>query len=230
MVLPVKGGPGAKSRLGGPAAPRAALATAVALDCLDAVLAASRTAAAHVVTADPQVAARARDAGGRVVAESCPGAGLLAAVGDGVRAAAQAGGPVAVLLADLPCLRPRVLDDALAAVEGALARGAASVLVPDAEGTGTVLLAAADAERLHPRFGAGSAAAHAAAGALRLDLDAPRLRRDVDTPGELAQAQRLGVGPRTAAALAGSPPLAGSPGPAGGAGLRPRPGPARCPG
>ena len=36
MILPLKGGPTAKSRLGAPPL----LATAIALDCLDAVLAA----------------------------------------------------------------------------------------------------------------------------------------------------------------------------------------------
>jgi 2-phospho-L-lactate guanylyltransferase len=73
--------------------------------------------------------------------------------------------------------------------------------VPDADGSGTVLLAAPNAGDLRPAFGAGSAAAHVARGALRVDLDLPRLRCDVDTADDLRRAQELGVGPHTARAL-----------------------------
>ena len=76
------------------------------------------------------------------------------------------------------------------------------VFVPDAEGTGTVLLTALTADAMRPEFGADSAAAHQAAGAVRLDLDLPRLRRDVDTPADLQTAVELGVGPRTRSVLA----------------------------
>ena len=202
VVLPVKGGPRAKSRLEPLTGALPGLALALALDCLDAVLGASAVARAWVVTADPEVAARAAAQGAAVAPERRPGAGLLAAVADGVAAAGGSGGPVAVLLADLPSLRPSDLDAALAAAERALAAGAGEVLVPDAEGTGTVLLAAASALELRPRFGPGSAAAHAADGALAVGLDLPRLRRDADTPAELAEALALGAGPRTTA-LAG---------------------------
>jgi 2-phospho-L-lactate/phosphoenolpyruvate guanylyltransferase len=207
LVLPVKGGAGAKSRLRGALERRTAherLAAALAMDCLAAVLACSQVGVASVVTADAGTAAQVRALGARTVPESRPGAGLLAAVDDGLRACAPSA-PVAVLLADLPCLRPGDLAGALEAAEGALAGGAACAVVPDAEGTGTVLLAGPDPRRLRPRFGPASAAAHAADGACAVGLDLPRLRRDVDTPGELALAVALGVGPRTAAALADEP-------------------------
>jgi 2-phospho-L-lactate guanylyltransferase len=55
---------------------------------------------------------------------------------------------------------------------------------------------------LDPRFGPGSAAAHAASGARPLHGDWPTLRRDVDTDADLADAARLGLGPRTARLLA----------------------------
>ena len=80
----------------------------------------------------------------------------------------------------------------------------AAAFVPDAEGTGTVLLAANVPARLFPAFGPGSAARHEAGGAVRLDLDLPSLRRDVDTWEALQQALTLGVGPATAAVTAGS--------------------------
>jgi 2-phospho-L-lactate guanylyltransferase len=212
LVLPVKGGPTAKSRLGAPPA----LASAIALDCLDAVLGCPDVARAVVVTADDAAAAAARAAGADVVRESRPGAGLRAALDDGLAAAE---GPVAVLLADLPALRPADLSAALREAARAL-RGPdagpdagaggrddagdaapAMAFVPDADRTGTVLLAGLDPAAVRPAFGPGSAAEHARSGARRLDLSLPRLRRDVDTREDLATALALGVGPRTAAAV-----------------------------
>ena len=75
------------------------------------------------------------------------------------------------------------------------------VVVPDAEGSGTVLLAGRTPADLDPAFGPDSLTEHVRRGAVRLDLDLPRLRRDVDTPADLDQALALGVGPRTATAL-----------------------------
>jgi 2-phospho-L-lactate guanylyltransferase len=74
-------------------------------------------------------------------------------------------------------------------------------VVPDAAGTGTVLLTALAGHLLEPAFGAGSAARHGEAGPHRLDLDLPRLRTDVDDDRDLAAALELGVGPATAALL-----------------------------
>jgi 2-phospho-L-lactate guanylyltransferase len=196
VVLPLKGGTAAKSRLGAPAG----LATAIALDCLDAVLAADGVDAVVVVTADPLLAAAAIDAGASVRPESVAGAGLLAAVADGL---ADLPGRCAVLLADLPALRPQDLSQALTAAQHALRTEPAvpMAFVPDHEGSGTVLLAALSVAAMTPCFGPSSAHLHAAAGALRLDLDLPRLRRDVDTPADLDVATAQGLGPRTRAAL-----------------------------
>ena len=200
VILPLKGGPGAKSRLGAPSA----LATAIALDCLDAVLAAERVDAVVVVTPDPQLAAEAITAGARVQAESAPGGGLLAAVADGLRTVR---GRCAVLLGDLPALRPEDLGLALELAAGLLNRSPGGsrppmAFVPDAEGTGTVLLTALTPAAMRPSFGPASANAHQAVGALRMDVDLPRLRRDVDTQADLRTAIEFGVGPRTRAVLA----------------------------
>lgn len=193
VVVPVKGGPTAKSRLvAGAGHDHEALALALALDTLDAVAAAG-VAALVVVTRDPRVARATLDRGARVVPD--PGAGLNAAVEVGL-AAAVAASPdhgVAVLLGDLPALRPRELTDALAACADH-----ARAVVPDREGTGTVLLTARPPVRLRPEFGAGSAARHARH-ATRLDLDLPGLRSDVDDAEGLAAARVLGLGVRTAA-------------------------------
>jgi 2-phospho-L-lactate guanylyltransferase len=80
------------------------------------------------------------------------------------------------------------------------AAGWPEAFVPDAAGTGTTLYTARPGVAFQPRFGPGSAARHAAAGAAALLLpDAPGLRRDVDTPDDLRRAAALGLGPRTAA-------------------------------
>jgi len=199
VVLPLKGGPAAKSRLRGlPGVDD--LAHALTLDCLDAVLACTAVGRVTVVTADPITAAAARAVGAQVVAERRPGAGLVPAVLDGVRTAEPAR-PAAVLLGDLPALRPDDLAAALGAAAGVLAAlpRPPMVVVPDADQEGSVLLAAARPADLDPAFGAGSLREHERRGAVRLELDLPRLRRDVDTPADLRAALALGCGPRTTA-------------------------------
>jgi 2-phospho-L-lactate guanylyltransferase len=175
------------------------VALAMAMDCLEAVLACASVTRVVVVTGDDATHDAASRLGAAVVADPPAGGGLSAAVRAGL---ASVAGPAAVLLPDLPCLRADDLTRALEKVGEALACGASSAFVPDADGIGTVLLAGADPAAMRPRFGGASAAAHEADGATRLDLDLPRLRRDVDTPDALRQALQLRVGRRTAATLA----------------------------
>ena len=205
LVLPVKEVSLAKSRLA-PTAPlsRPDLARAVARDTLEAVCAALDPAQLVVVTSDEQARRAAEDRGAHVVPD--PGRGLNAAITAGWRADVHrdearpdGDGPShgwAALLGDLPAVRPADLREALAACAAY-----PSAVVPDAEGTGTVLLTGTVGEPL-PLFGPGSAERHAAAGAVRLELDLPRLRQDVDTWADLETALELGVGRHTAAALA----------------------------
>jgi 2-phospho-L-lactate guanylyltransferase len=199
LVLPVKGGALAKSRLGA----RPEVAAAIALDCLDAVLVCSTVGRVLVVTSDPAMRAAARALGAHVVPETRPGAGLVPAIVAGVRVASLGcAGPTAVLLADLPALRPEDLAVALAAVDAELGdERVPMAAVPDADGSGTVLLAARTPADLDPAFGPDSLAEHVRRGAAMLDLDLPGLRRDVDTPADLDAALALGVGPRTASAV-----------------------------
>ncbi len=93
-------------------------------------------------------------------------------------------GPLAALPADLPALRPAELTEALTLCT-------ARSFVPDADGTGTVLLAAPFGE-LNPLFGQGSAAAHERSGATPLPGRWPTLRRDVDTLADLEAVEALG--------------------------------------
>jgi 2-phospho-L-lactate guanylyltransferase len=193
VVLPVKGTERAKSRLQVPqGVSRRSLARAMALDALTAVLDSDAVGAVLVVTSDEETASAARAAGAQVVPD--PGRGLNAAVRRGA-GSLTGRGPVAVVLADVPAVRA---GDVTAALDECGRYDAA--FVPDAEGTGTVLLAAAEPALLHPDFGGASAQRHAAS-AKRLDLDLPRLRRDVDVAQSLQEAVTLGVGPRTAQAL-----------------------------
>ncbi|HEX2704227.1 MAG TPA: hypothetical protein VHM65_00575, partial [Candidatus Lustribacter sp.] len=131
-----------------------------------------------------------------VTAVPDPAAGLNAAVTAGLDSAAARWPEAAraVLLADVPALRPGDLASAL----GAAAAYPRS-FVPDHTGTGTVLLTARAGEPLVPHFGADSARRHTAAGAVRLDLDLPGLRTDVDDAASLALVLALGAGPRVAA-------------------------------
>lgn len=197
LVVPVKGGRLAKSRLHPPSGvAREELARALAADCLAACCAGMPPERVFVVTSDADVAALATALGARVVPD--PGRGLDAAAVAG-RDAAAAQDPeaaVGVLLGDLPALRP---EDLMAALDAAAAYPLA--IVPDADGTGTVLLTSLSAPRLAPAFGAGSAARHEAGGHTRLDLALARLRTDVDDDRGLAAAQALGVGPSTGAVL-----------------------------
>ncbi|WP_336923012.1 2-phospho-L-lactate guanylyltransferase [Aquipuribacter sp. SD81] len=199
VVLPVKGGPGAKSRLVPPGpARRADLARAVALDTVAAVLACRApdgpVADVVVVTADEPTAREHAALGARVVRD--PGSGLDAAVLAGA-ATARPDRPCAVLLADLPSLRPDELVETLAGCARLLAGGAGQVVVPDADGTGTSLLAASRPQSLRPSFGAGSAARHEALGARRLREAPWGVRHDVDTLAQLTELLEHGTGART---------------------------------
>ncbi|WP_328650595.1 2-phospho-L-lactate guanylyltransferase [Micromonospora sp. NBC_00330] len=203
VVVPVKRLAVAKSRLRGalPGVPHEELALALAADTLRAVLACPAVAEALVVTDDARVAAAARAAGARVLPDE-PDAGLNAAFRHG--AATAAAGWVAGITADVPALRPAELAGALLAAQNG--RQGVRRFLPDAPGTGTVLLTAGPGVPLDPRFGVGSAVAHAASGALPLDGDWPSLRRDVDTAADLTAAAALGLGPRTAALVTAGRP------------------------
>jgi 2-phospho-L-lactate guanylyltransferase len=73
--------------------------------------------------------------------------------------------------------------------------------IADAAGTGTVLLGVPEGFDLDPRFGEGSARAHADTGAIDITADWPGLRQDVDTEQDLCAVARIGPGPRTRALL-----------------------------
>jgi 2-phospho-L-lactate guanylyltransferase len=200
LVVPVKCQRTAKSRLHPPAGvARPELAHAIALDTITAALAAIAPAHLVVVTSDEHTAAFVRDQGAVVVPD--PGQGLNPAIRLGIDYVDRTlgTGPTAVLLGDIPALRPQDLIDALRAC----ARHPRA-LVPDASGAGTVLLTARSPRDLNPRFGPDSARRHSS-DCRRLDLELPALRTDVDDDLALSRAISLGVGWHTAVVL-GLPP------------------------
>jgi 2-phospho-L-lactate guanylyltransferase len=185
VVVPVKGTADAKSRLQA----GADLALAIALDTVQAAASAPGVSAVIVVT-HPSAAVAFDEVDAFVEMLEQPG--LDTAVAAGLATAATFAAPglgVAVMLGDLPALQPSELGTALAAA--ALVDRA---MVADATGTGTTLITARDGASHDPAFGAGSAAAHGAAGYVPLDVPVTSgLRRDVDTAEDLAAlAGRLG--------------------------------------
>lgn len=197
MVIPAKAPVRAKTRLAPHLddASRMALARAFAADTVSAALAAVSVVRVVVVGDDPSLAGAAEFLDELGLPERRTG--LTGAIAFGItHARATGAGNVAVLLGDVPCLRPDDLDEALAlAAEHPLA------FVPDADGTGTTLATAIADEPFEPHFGPDSAGEHARAGFVQLEASA-RLRRDVDTLAALEDAIALGTGAHTAHAVA----------------------------
>jgi 2-phospho-L-lactate/phosphoenolpyruvate guanylyltransferase len=188
VVVPVKQPLYAKSRLAEALGERrAGFALALAHDTVRAALSCEVVADVAVVTADERVAAVMKAEGAHIVDDGgAPG------LNDAITHALGTEPldiDAAVLLGDLPALTPEALQDALMR-----AARFDTAFVPDAAGTGTTLLCVRRGRILRPRFGAGSARAHAQGGAIEL-VDVPdSLRRDVDSLVDLAEAERIGLG------------------------------------
>lgn len=195
VVVPVKGGPAAKSRLRRQIDDEA-LVSSIVHDTLDVVAQVVGSDRVLVVTGDVEESAHARAAGFTVVSD--PGDGLNPACIAGVVSARERGaGAVAILLGDHPALTEDELRTALDT-----GSHHASFFVPDVEGSGTALVGTTAAGLPDLAFGPDSAAQHAALGHDRLDLDLPGLRHDVDDQESLRHAAaHLTLGPRTRDAL-----------------------------
>lgn len=192
VVIPVKHAADGKSRLQLPPSHRHAIIRAIAQDTIEAAAACDSVARVLVVTSDePLTAAVAACDGVDSVRDSATGLRASIELGLSVTGADRAR---AVLLGDLPALKPRELSVALArAARHDLA------FVPDADGSGTVLATARAGVPLRPIFGEDSAAAHRKAGFTELVLPAAwGLRRDLDTVAHLPALRRAGLGRHTA--------------------------------
>jgi len=201
LLVPVKPASRAKSRLASLGDDvRRSLVTAFAADTVSAALRTSCVGAVLVVTDDHELAATLRGVGAEVIPDGVAddlNESLVQAGAEAHRRWPELG--LAALCADLPALDPVELAQAL---EEASRHAAA--FVADAAGEGTTLVAALSPKDFTPSFGPGSREAHLTHGAHEVvEVDVPTLRRDVDTPADLREAVELGVGSRTASAVAG---------------------------
>ncbi len=188
VLVPVKDPDVGKSRLRVPEHLRPGVASAFALDTLHAARESELVAEVVVVTHDEAFAAVATEFGYDHVDDVAGGLNAsLVAAAEVIRTRRPGQRPVA-LCADLPSLRAADLTAALVSLPEN-----APAYVADADGTGTTMYAAPYAD-FEPQFGPGSAAAHAAAGAVAVIGELPTLRRDVDDEASLAAGLRLGVG------------------------------------
>lgn len=186
LMIPFKGGPTAKTRL--------LVDTPVVHGDLVRAFAADAAAAALACPLVDEVYAVTNDdfplAGVRILPDD--GAGDLN-VALSAAASRLEGSRIVAMVADLPCLTPDDLTDALGQVRG-------RAFVADHDGTGTTLLATTTGH-LVPAYGVDSARRHRESGAVPLVGALATLRHDVDTRTALREAITLGVGERTAAVL-----------------------------
>jgi 2-phospho-L-lactate guanylyltransferase len=200
IVIPVKAIRLAKTRLRGAPSDREALAKAFALDTARVVIDAVGVARVIFVAGDEETSNELLPLGCAVLLEDrTRGADPLnAAIMQGRKWAVKhfPHEPIAVVPSDLPSLTP-------AALQGFLLKSEAHRLsfCTDMESTGTTIFSAAVPQALRTAYGEHSALAHRTLGAVHIEDVDERARQDVDTIADLAKAQRLGVGPRTAAAM-----------------------------
>ncbi len=204
LIVAVKNLAAAKTRLSPLFADdeRPGLVLAMLIDTLTAALAVPAVGSLTVVTPDETAAAAVRELGGAVLMDPTP-PGHPDPLNNAVLAACDLVAPVTpnivVLQGDLPALRSAELAEAITA-----ARAYGRSFVADRPRTGTAALFGFGAAP-GPLLGAGSAGRHRDSGAVELTGEWPGLRCDIDTPEDLAEARRLGVGPATSAAVSGHP-------------------------
>ena len=192
-IVPIRSWSTGKSRLDLDDEARESLGRAFALDVMTVLNDSPRIGVVVVVSSDADV--RATFAGCDAVDDR--GRGLNDAVAQGcAHAQARGWSRIVVVPSDLPCLTVAALDDVLAMSEGHV-----HTYCPDADGDGTSLVISHDPATLVTSYGRGSSSAHRSAGLVPL-LGAPlEVRCDVDTLVHLREAQGLGVGQRTSAAI-----------------------------
>jgi 2-phospho-L-lactate guanylyltransferase len=178
----------AKTRLGLPSDEARRLAVRLAGSTVRAALAAETVGSVLVVTGDPGIAVDAVGAGAVVVTEPRP-LGINRAADLGRRRALELRphAPVAIIVADLPALRPSDVD---AVVTEFLGHGR-PLFVADAEGVGTTFLIHGPRRSLGYGFGRGSAAMHVRLGYQPARTSPYALCRDLDTPEDLADLAHL---------------------------------------
>jgi 2-phospho-L-lactate/phosphoenolpyruvate guanylyltransferase len=207
VLLPVKALDQAKRRLGAQSdPPHLDLVLGMLWDTIEALHGAAAVGDIYVVSPDSSLQAMQSNHGFTWIPEKGD-AGLNAAIAQGaawIHEHSVGSYGLLICTADLPCLTAADIDQILLA-----ARSNAISMVSDAAGTGTTMVLATDGTRLpteYPtHFGPRSCAAHVQQGAVNLSATygraLVRAERDVDTPVDLWDARRLGVGVWTSRAL-----------------------------
>jgi 2-phospho-L-lactate guanylyltransferase len=208
LIVAVKRLTAAKTRLAPifSASTRESVVLAMLVDTLTAASRVSSVRRITVVTPDDVAAAAATELGAEVLSDPTPDGHLDPlnnAIAAAERVVSQSVSNIVVLQGDLPALQTQELAEAIAS-----ARRYERSFVADRLGTGTAALCAFGTA-LAPRFGPDSSAQHRHSGAIELTGAWPGLRCDIDTPGDLAVARRLGMGPATTRAVAVSAPQRG---------------------
>lgn len=197
LVIAVKRLNAAKTRLA-PVFSAATRESVVLAMLIDTINAATTVASVTVVTPDDVAADAARQLGAQVLTDPTPQGHrnpLNNAIAEAERVLRDTTPNIAVLQGDLPALQPQELAEAVTA-----ARTYRRSFVGDRHGTGTAALFAFGIP-LDPHFGPDSAQRHRHSGAIELTGAWPGLRCDIDTPDDLMEARRLGVGTATTQAI-----------------------------
>jgi 2-phospho-L-lactate/phosphoenolpyruvate guanylyltransferase len=200
LIIAVKRLAAAKTRLASvfSVRTRESVVLAMLVDTLTAATRVASLCAVTVITPDDAAAAAAAHLGADVLSDPTPQDHrdpLNNAIMAAERVVVESVPNIVVLQGDLPALQTQELAEAIAA-----ARQYGRSFVADRLGTGTAALFAFGTA-LDPQFGPDSAARHRRSGAIELTGAWPGLRCDIDTPGDLAVARRLGVGAATARAI-----------------------------
>ncbi|WP_157559620.1 NTP transferase domain-containing protein [Nocardioides sp. Soil777] len=182
LIVLAKDAHTAKTRLGLPRNESRQLALRLAASTVRAGLASESVGAVFVVTSDPDISRDALLAGARVVAEPRP-LGMVRAADLGRQRAlgGRPDAPVAIIVADLPELRPADLDTVVR--EFLLTRS--PLFVADHQGTGTTFLIHGPERCPGIGFGRNSAVMHERLGYRRAGASPLSLRRDLDTAEDL---------------------------------------------
>lgn len=174
---------------------------------MDTVAALAAVVTRLVVVSDDRSLQHALSAAGvtaQVLPEPSPD-GMNHALEAGSQSLRKAGcATILACVGDLPALRAASVRALVETVRDHNS-GPTRRFLADASGTGTTMLLAIRT-RLDPRFGAGSAAAHQAFGAVEvtdaeLPAPVPDARTDVDVVSDLDAVIRLGLGPATTAVV-----------------------------
>lgn len=199
-IIPIRSLTEGKSRLMTDGVRHGALVEAFACDVIEACVSCPAIGETIVVSPDPRVHDLAKQRGASAAAEPDLG-GINEAISHTIADHSISALAIAIL-GDTPCLTADVLT---AIVDQAASQPVS--FVSDASGTGTTIWCARDLPATS-HFGEHSRALHKNSGAVELgsgNVSATwaRARRDVDTDVDLWDAQRIGVGTFTAAALSG---------------------------